>query len=142
MRPNTIGDFWSKVDIDLATGCWFWTGPDNGKGYGVLGWQGRHLRAHRLAYELLRGPINAETLDHLCRRRNCVNPDHLEPVSNKENILRGESFTVQNKRKTHCKYGHPFTGIERRRGKIGRRCLTCGAERARRYRAALREQQP
>ena len=142
MRSNTIREFWSRVDVELATGCWLWTGTDNGQGYGVLRWHGRQWRAHRLAYEVLRGPIHAQTLDHLCPRQNRAQPNHLEPVPNKDNVLRGNGITAQNKRKTHCKYGHPITGVERHPDRIGRRCLTCGAQKARMYRAAIREQQP
>jgi hypothetical protein len=92
---------------------WMWTGAKSGSGYGVLsmptpsGWQPRP--AHRIAYELLVGSIpDGLTIDHLCRVRLCVNPAHLEPVTMRENILRGESPTAKNARKTTCDQGHPL----------------------------------
>ena len=111
------------------SGCWIWTGAINEKGYGKslskLGLTNTQ-RVHRIIYELLIGPIQAETLDHTCRVRCCVNPKHLEPMSNKENCLRGESEPAKNSRKTHCKRGHPFspenTYLHRNQG---RNCKTC-----------------
>lgn len=70
-----------------------------------------HFFAHRRIYEMLRGPVPDDlTLDHLCRVRHCVNPAHLEPVSNRENVLRGVGPTAENARRTHCRRGHPFAG--------------------------------
>ena len=78
--------FWAKVDKTET--CWLWTGGQSA-GYGRFGFKGRpNLGAHRFAYELLVGPIPPGLdLDHLCRVRNCVNPDHLEPVTRRENLL-------------------------------------------------------
>jgi hypothetical protein len=123
--------FWSKVDKngpvpehrpDLGP-CWLWKAARNPKGYGIFG----KLKAHRVAYELLIGPIpERHTLDHLCRNRACVNPAHTEPVTNKTNILRGISFSAQNARKTHCLRGHPLTGDNLYTYSDGERsCKTC-----------------
>lgn len=87
--------------------CWLWTGALSPNGYGTFGSGGS---AHRIIYELLKDPIPIGLqLDHLCRTRHCVNPDHLQPITVRENILRGEGFAAINARKTHCVRGHEFT---------------------------------
>jgi hypothetical protein len=96
------------------------------KGYGVLSTVDGNRYAHRLAYELLVGPIpEGLHIDHLCRRPECVNPAHLEPVTNVENIRRGNAGLFQAS-KTHCKQGHPYdekNTLIRRSG--GRACREC-----------------
>jgi hypothetical protein len=73
-----------------STGCILWTGHLNWNGYGRVTYKGRLAGAHRVAYEIFKGPIpDGLQLDHLCRVRNCVNPEHLEPVTPSENTLRG-----------------------------------------------------
>jgi hypothetical protein len=98
-------------------------------------------RAHRLYYELEKGPIpKGLTLDHLCRVRCCVNPDHLEPVTPVENVMRGESFFAKQARRTHCPQGHEYIGrnlMITRRGE--RKCRACDLERVRVYTAKNRE---
>jgi hypothetical protein len=91
--PLTTGEgntarFWSKVD---RTGdCWKWTAGLTGSGYGRFRWDGGEVAAHRFAYELLVGAIpDGLQIDHLCRNRACVNPAHMEPITQRENILRG-----------------------------------------------------
>jgi hypothetical protein len=96
----------------LDSGCWLWTGCRHPKsGYGRF-WLSRHTDrlAHRLAY-VWSGNVIPDTLviDHLCRNRACVNPDHMEPVTNVENVMRGESLWALNAKKTHCLRGHEFT---------------------------------
>lgn len=137
--------FWAKVE--KTRGCWLWTAWLNEKGYGyfhvVREGRKRDIRAHRYAYEMLVGPIpDGHSLDHLCRVRHCVNPAHLEPVSIRDNSLRGETFQRSNLLKTHCVHGHPFdeaNTIQRpptKRNPFGRRdCRTCRNADARRYRA-------
>lgn len=142
--PTSEDRFWSQVA--KSDGCWLWTGAKSAR-YGRFGTSGRVVQAHRHAYELLVGPIpEGYDLDHLCRTTLCVRPDHLEPVTHRENVLRGESLQAQNARKTHCPQGHPYdaenTYIQPSTG--GRLCLTCnrasGAERQRRYRERKRAQ--
>lgn len=92
------------------SGCWEWQGHRNGDGYAVSLFRGKWRRAHRFTYETFVGPIGEGlTIDHLCRNRWCVNPSHLEPVTQKENVLRSPyTWGGRHKRKTHCINGHPF----------------------------------
>lgn len=121
-----------KAFPEPNTGCWLWAGAITDNGYGILHVQvgSRRLprRAHRLMYEMLRGPVDSALhMDHLCRNRSCVNPDHLEPVTVRENIMRGVGYTAQQARKTHCKRGHPFDQENTMRVRNGkwRMCRKC-----------------
>lgn len=117
--------FWGRVE--MTSSCWLWTGSRDRHGYGSLYWSGSTRRAHRVAYEIAVGPIpEGLDLDHLCRTRACVRPDHLEPVDRRTNLLRGEAIQARNARKTHCVRGHEFT-IENtaRRQNGARRCREC-----------------
>jgi hypothetical protein len=81
--------FWEKVARKQPGDCWPWSGCLNGDGYGFLYWNSRNTAAHRLAFELMNGPIaEGMDIDHLCRRRACCNPAHLTPVTHKENLQR------------------------------------------------------
>jgi hypothetical protein len=126
--------FWSKVAAGPG-GCLIWTGGKARSGYGTFFLAGRKQRAHRVAYEDRVGHIpTGLVLDHLCRTRICVNPLHLEAVTDKVNILRGEGLAAQNAMKTHCPAGHEYTPenayhFKRSETRVGRNCLAC--ERAR-----------
>lgn len=133
--------FWASVDFDGEGGCWLWTQKLAPSGYGQFGVGRRAIgtygkkRAHRWAYEHLVGPIpEGLVLDHLCRVRHCVNPDHMEPVTSRENTLRGETRPAINAARTHCTNGHEFTpentGTTHRGG---RRCRACAREWQRRH---------
>ena len=88
-------------------GCWNWHSYDAREGYGRIMVNLRSFYAHRWMYERLIGPIPAGLqIDHLCRNRRCVNPDHLEPVTHQENARRGVAARPL---KTHCVHGHEFT---------------------------------
>ena len=123
--------FWVRVEQG-ANGCWEWQGSLSSSGYGQVKRGGKHFMCHRIAWEDIKGPIPAGyEVDHLCRNRRCVNPQHLECVSHKENCLRGISPWAKNAKKTHCPQGHEYVeeNIFRYRNK-GRECLTCKRQRA------------
>lgn len=112
----TMSDrFWDKVE--KTDECWVWTAAKTA-GYGRFWQDGKMLNAHRVAYEMLVGPIpDGLQLDHLCRNRACVRPDHLEVVTQQENISRGDvgrhgnnaNAGSNNREKTHCARGHEYT---------------------------------
>lgn len=107
--------------------CWIWEGGKHPLGYGSLRFEGKSQYAHRVVYEALKGSIDeGMSLDHLCRNPSCVNPKHLEPVTHKENVLRGVGPTAKNAVKTHCQHGHEFTEENTRVTVVGGRlCRTC-----------------
>lgn len=118
-------------------GCWLWTAQLDKGGYGKVKLDGRPWMAHRAAYTLLVGPIPAGlTLDHLCRVRNCVNPDHLEPVTLKENLMRGRTPAALNSAKTACPQGHPYDEHNTYRWRGRRMCKKCQRASTRRWRQA------
>jgi hypothetical protein len=118
--------FWPKVNKDAPNGCWEWTAFLLRGGYGQFVFRDgstKLIRSHRFAYELLVGPIpDGLVLDHLGRNRACVNPDHLEPVTNAENIARGSRAT-----QTHCKRGHELSPENLLATTKYRRCRICNA---------------
>ena len=138
--------FWAKVSPDTETGCWRWTAAIvNGYGRFNPRGQGTWL-AHRAAYIALVGPVpGGLPLDHLCRNRACVNPAHLEPVTNAENILRGEGYSAINARVTHCPKGHPLFGdnlwVRKRTWGDQRECRQCHRNRVRRSQLRRRERE-
>lgn len=107
---NAASRFWSKT-IPGKNGCILWVGRTNGDGYGQFDVNGRTIGAHRYAFELKYGPVpEGKQIDHLCRVRHCVNPEHMEAVIQRVNIMRGEGIAATNKAKTHCKRGHALEG--------------------------------
>ncbi len=129
-QPYGHARLWAKVNFTgpLWDGsrCWLWT-KCLVDGYAQMRWRGKRIYAHRMAYTLLKGPILPRlTLDHLCRNRACINPDHAEPVSSIENVMRGMSFAAVNARKTHCSFGHSLSGANLYSTPRGsRECRTC-----------------
>lgn len=136
--------FWHTVR--QGPGCWEWAGVHTALGYSRIYIDGKYHLAHRFAYELLVGSIPVGmVLDHLCRNPGCVNPDHLEPVTDAENIRRGQGFAAQAARRTHCPQGHPYSGDNLRVTPQGYRiCVTCrrtnDREKKRRIRALAKAQ--
>lgn len=133
--------------VITESGCWEWVGAIQPTGYGRVKIRGRAQRPHRHYYERLHGPIpEGLTLDHLCRNRNCVNPEHMEPVTNRVNVLRGIGWTAQNARKTHCPNGHPFAGKNLRIAvsgfRICRECKRIGDRARRRRQSKLAAREP
>ena len=127
--------FWAKVDRTET--CWLWTAYTTPNGYGVFENKSPAGRlAHRISFEMARGTIpTGLEIDHLCRVRNCVRPDHLEAVTRKTNVHR-TPYIMKGMAKTHCPQGHAYTPDNLRTGKW-RGCATCHRDKMReRYRAA------
>ncbi|MBP27876.1 MAG: endonuclease [Methylobacterium sp.] len=125
------------------SGCILWFGTGSRSGYGLISLpkpHGRQVFAHRLAYELAVGEIQAGlVIDHLCRTPRCINPAHMEPVTLGVNTLRGVGITAAQARQTHCKRGHPLSGSNLyRMPDNGRVCITCRRATASRFRARKR----
>lgn len=109
MDAAALARFVAKYQVDEPTGCWLWQGSLDGSGYGMFYLAGRTVRAHRASYEHHLGPIPDERqLDHLCRTRGCVRPDHLEPVTPAENTDRGNGRRGR-PRVEKCRNGHAYT---------------------------------
>jgi hypothetical protein len=130
----TAGDrerFQNKVGPTDENGCWPWAGTLHQWGYGRFHLNGGNRNAHRVAWVMENGPIpEGLYIDHLCRNRKCVNPEHLEAVTNRENILRGTAPAALNSRKRVCLRGHEYTDDNTYVTPTGaRKCRTC--ERAR-----------
>lgn len=133
--------FWGKVF--KSDGCWDWKGAIGKNGYGVLKIQNQFYRAHRISYFLKHEKIDKNLhIDHLCHNRCCVNPDHLEEVTLRENVIRGirrylsvsstPIFRLRQKpkareKKTHCSKGHPYDKINSQGRQI---CSICHRERS------------
>ncbi|MEV6102652.1 HNH endonuclease signature motif containing protein [Nocardia sp. NPDC051981] len=139
LSGNIDERFMSRVD-KTKSGCWLWTSTHSANGYGQFHFNGARYPAHVWAYERLVGPVpDGLQLDHLCHtsdssctggviclHRRCVNPSHLEPVTARENTLRGNSLQAANAAKTHCSKGHPFDAENTHYTARGRRvCRAC-----------------
>lgn len=128
---NIEARFWAKVKKSPT--CWWWTGAVSDTGYGSFNAGGTYLGAHRYAYKTAVGDPGELHLDHLCRNRLCVNPEHLEPVTVKENAMRGWGRGLNNSAKMFCPHGHPYddentyhhTKIVNGNPRRWRRCKTC-----------------
>ena len=130
--PKSVTDrLLSRTEKD-PSGCWLWKGHLNSWGYGRFWLSGRKSTAvwdmvHRVSYETFldkKIPAGLE-IDHLCRVRNCINPEHLEPVTPRENTFRSNSRHGINARKTVCLRGHSLAGDNLVKSDKNRRCRTC-----------------
>jgi hypothetical protein len=145
MEESQVTRFWSKVDQKGE--CWAWKGAKGFDGYGHF-WLGMEehrktghflIQAHRYAFLLIRGSIPDNlTLDHLCRNRSCVNPKHLEPVTQRENVMRGEGLTAIQSKQTLCHKGHQFNDENTYIWHGMRHCRACGRERQAAYKLRKR----
>lgn len=133
---NTLERVLSFVEIVGEHCCWQLQGrvPLN-TGYVNVSVHGARFLAHRFVYERLIGRIPAGlTLDHICTNRWCCNPNHVEPVTRGVNTMRGNTITAANAAKSHCKLGHPLSGVNLyKRPGGGRECITCRRQAVRRY---------
>lgn len=135
-RKDPLDRFMEKVE--KTDSCWLWKAHTNSDGYGIFsiaspgGLPNKSVRAHRWVYERLVGPIpDGYQIDHRCRVRNCVNPEHLEAVRPRVNTLRGNTRAADNAQKTHCPQGHPLNE--------NRKCPFCHAAATRRWKEAHTE---
>ena len=143
MTPNTFKTFIERTTRSGPNSCWTWNGWLT-TGYGVLRVNGRKMLAHRFSYEYFKQAKipDGEQIDHLCRNRACVNPDHLESVTQYVNMMRGDGPAAQCKRRTSCLRGHPFDVKNTRlatsaNGRTYRSCREC--QRVRKLHKRLKE---
>ncbi len=144
MKPSAAvrERFMGKVRV--GKDCWEWLGAINNHGYGTFSVARRTHSAHKFSYEMYVGAVpHGLDLDHLCRNRWCVNPAHLEPVTRRENTLRGEHPAAVSYVTKTCGRGHSITGdnvrVIRRHGRQYESCLRCSRERLKRYRRNKRK---
>jgi hypothetical protein len=148
-KPKTPPEprFMAKIDRGQYPGdCWRWRAALNAGGYALFGLDGRMRLGYRIAYEWWVGLVpDGLQLDHICRVRQCVNPDHLEPVTRQENALRGVRARAVPK-PTHCPYGHEYSGKNLWKTREGYlHCVICRNRRGAEFRArrkARRESAP
>jgi hypothetical protein len=126
---NQITRMAKSYTISSTTGCWEWNKSLSKQGYGTFTANNKRYRAHRATYMALVGDIpEGLVLDHLCRNTRCVNPEHLEPVTQRENVLRGVGPAAQNAGKSHCPRNHALVDanlIPALARKGGRACRAC-----------------
>lgn len=126
-NANTIEKILKNASNVGTDACWEWQLSKNKKGYGSVTYHYKAWRVHRLVYTLMVGPVADNlVIDHICRNHACINPAHLEPVTPRENLMRGKTRAAENAAKTHCKYGHELSGdnlVIKSRG--NRACRIC-----------------
>lgn len=136
---KTLARLFSKIKVSTTNfykgvPCWEWQAGKDKDGYGKTVLNKKHWRVHRLFYTIFIQKIPSNLVsDHLCRVRNCVNPAHIEPVTQKVNTLRGEAVTAKNAQKINCPQGHPLNEDNLVNMKNGRMCKKCANAHSRRY---------
>lgn len=140
-RSKSIEErLWSGA-IEGERGCWVWQRSLSDTGYGRIVNNGQAVGIHRLAYELAIGPIpEGLVIDHLCFTRSCINPEHLEPVTHKENTLRGSGVTAYNANRKYCVKGHAYDEENTHYHQGRRYCRICVKNTRDRMRARQRRQ--
>lgn len=129
-RPTAEERLFAAIS-ESSSGCWLWEGARAGTGYGQFQADGQTRPAHRVVYEFFIGEIpEGLDLDHLCRVRRCVNPWHLDPVTRRINIIRGDAPKLQ-RTKTHCPHGHPYDAENTTFYRGRRFCRACKRQRQR-----------
>ena len=125
-----------NYDIDPITKCWNWKWGKGNTGYGRLYVDGKRVMAHRHYYEIFVGPIpKGLVIHHKCHNKACVNPEHLEVKTRKENVLEADGIMARNARKTHCPSGHAYTTKNTYINRDGKRyCRKCHVLKMRNYR--------
>lgn len=114
--------------------CWLFAGNKDQAGYGSIWRNNKNLRAHRVTYENFKGEIpEGYHIDHLCRTPPCINPDHLEAVTPRENVLRGIGVAAKSAKRSACIHGHTYTEANTYMRRNNRVCRTCAKEWAREY---------
>lgn len=128
-------------DTGYTSDCWLWQRSLTTTGYGQIKRNGIYKFVHRLAYEKEYGPIaDGLVIDHLCRQRSCIRPDHLEAVTHQENLLRGETIAANHAKRKDCRNGHSLEGDNLYMTPNGRRnCRKCRSEAMKRYSKRKRE---
>jgi len=117
----------TRTSVDGITGCWNWTCRTTAAGYGTLSIRARNFAAHRLSFTRHKGDIpDGLVLDHLCRNRRCINPAHLEAVTDQINMLRGMALGAVAQREGVCKRGHPRSEYGRQNN-VRTYCTACQA---------------
>lgn len=127
-----------KVAVEAPGACWIWCGALFTQGYGMFWLDGKQRRAHRVLYVWTYGELGlGDDLDHTCRNRSCVNPDHLQVTTRRENVLRGTGPTAINARKERSVHGQDLDYVDPRGWRGSRKDRTAAAAR---YREAHRDE--
>ncbi len=126
--------FVAKIDPTGNRGCWEWTASLSPKGYGKFRAGKKTMQAHRVSFALAGNTVpEGLQIDHVCRNRKCVNPEHLEAVTGKVNTMRGDTIPARHAARTHCLHGHELTESNLVPSCPYRKCLTCNREAAKAY---------
>lgn len=135
----TIADLerFTRKTLRSDNGCWAWTACTNNNGYGSFMFRGKTYSAHSFIYQVLNRTLTkGEVVDHGCNNPNCVNPKHLEAMTQRDNVMKSSGIAAKRARQTHCIYGHEFGHQSPHLVKSGRRaCATCHRQREARRRS-------